>query len=648
MAEIFQGPQALCFDLNLLSSSALRLLPDTRIAFANRHYCVTFREGEEIAADSPLLDFVPSPSHNRILNTISAMAPKAPSATIEFPITDRRGRNRWTHWSLKGRFDADGALLDLIAIGRIISEELRYRNALEDLMRISNNSGKSYEERARMILSVGVKYFDAEYAGITRLEGDLANPMVLNFELDHLREKQPFPRERSYIDLVLRAGPVVAIHDMRETDFIKYPFYSHLPLQSVMASEIYIGNRFYGIINFATLTPRSEAFSEKQIQFCRLIAQWLGYTLEQIEIYVGLQKSANRYRHFYERAPIMMAVVGCDGKLLDVNQTWLDRLGYDAASVIGRDLADFLTPQSRATARLEPCDDEPQPITMRAQDFVTRSGAVLSTQLASLGVAAEDLPILCVWVDVTERDRLREEMNATNRAISRANEDLKRFNTVAAHDLQEPLRKIRLYGDQLGKHLPGSQDDDAHHALNVVTQAAERLSRLVRDLLAFSRESERGYAHNLLDLKPLLSEVIGDLGLLIEESGAQITVRDMPRLTGDAVPLQRLFYNLILNALKYHRQGEAPVVEVFSRQTVDGATEIVVRDNGVGLPEGMEEEIFEPFVRLHTIQTAGSGIGLALVRSIAEGHGWSIRARRREPGGTDFIIRTDKSKTSGS
>ncbi|MDJ0932486.1 hypothetical protein [Breoghania sp.] len=107
---------------------------------------------------------------------------------------------------MKARFNSDALLLDMIAVGRIISEELRYRNALEDLMRISNNSGKSYEERARMILAVGVKFFDADLAGITHLEGDQANPVILNFELDHMHEKRPFPRERFYVDLVLRAG----------------------------------------------------------------------------------------------------------------------------------------------------------------------------------------------------------------------------------------------------------------------------------------------------------------------------------------------------------------------------------------------------------------------------------------------------------
>ncbi|MDJ0932488.1 hypothetical protein [Breoghania sp.] len=88
-----------------------------------------------------------------------------------------------------------------------------------------------------------------------------------------------------------------------------------------------------------------------------------------------------------------------------------------------------------------------------------------------------------------------------------------------------------------------------------MTQAAERLSRLVRDLLAFSRESERGYASDEVDLKPLIQEVLGDLALLIRENDATVTLRDLPQLTGDAVPLQRLFYNLILNALKYPAPG---------------------------------------------------------------------------------------------
>ncbi|MDJ0932487.1 PAS domain S-box protein [Breoghania sp.] len=201
-----------------------------------------------------------------------------------------------------------------------------------------------------------------------------------------------------------------------------------------MASEVYVGNCFYGIITFGTLRPRAEPFTEKQIQFCHLIAQWLGYTMEQHDFYVGLQQSANRYRRIYEHALIMMAVVNCHGTLIDVNKTWLDKLEYTADKVIGRRLSEFFTLQSRAAGEKDPVSAEPLTTTSRTQDFLTRDGSILSTQLSSLTVASEDIPTLCVWVDMTERNRLREKMNATNRAISRANEDLKRFNTVAAHE----------------------------------------------------------------------------------------------------------------------------------------------------------------------------------------------------------------------
>ncbi|WP_321501420.1 ATP-binding protein [Breoghania sp.] len=539
-------------------------------------------------------------------------------------------------------------MIDAVAVGRVIAEELRYRNALEDLMRISNDVGKSQEERARMILSVGVKYFDADLAGITRLEGDLANPLVLNFHLDHLRERHPFPREKSYVDLVLRAGPVVAIHDIRETEYVNYPFYENLPLQSTIASEVYVGDRFYGIINFGTLKARTEPFSDKQIQFCRLIARWIGYTLEKHFFYVGLQVSAERYHRIFEHAPIMMAVVDKQGRLLDVNAAWLQRLGYNLREVIGRNLADFVTPQSREALDAEPLDRQPLTIATQNLDFITRDGVILATQLSSLAVSAEDLPILCVWVDMSERNRLREEMNAANRAIMRANEDLKRFNTVAAHDLQEPLRKIRLYGDQLAKHLPEDCDPETGHALEVITRAAERLSRLVRDLLAFSRESERGYASDPVDLNPLIEEVLGDMALLIRETEANVKIAPLPKVNGDAVPLQRVFHNLILNALKYRHPERPPEVEVFARKCKQGNCELVVRDNGIGLPEGAQEEIFEPFVRLHASRTTGTGIGLALVRSIVEGHGWKVIAHARDDQpGTDFVIQTNTAAAAG-
>lgn len=629
-----------CFDLNMMAAPAMKLTADASIIYVNDHYVVTFGNEGRVPHGRSIFDFVPTPSHSRIRHAIDALTRERPSAALDFPITDDANRNCWTRWTFKGRFEESGALAEVLAVGRVITEELRYRNALEDLLRISNNPSKSYEERARMILAVGIKYFDADLAGITRLDGDMAVPVMLNFEKEHIRENRPIPRASSYVDLVLRAGPVVSIHDMMKTDFADYPFFTNLPLKSVIASEIYTANRFYGIINFGTLTPRAEPFSEKQTQFCRLIAQWLGYTLEQQEFYVGLERNASNYRRVYEHAPIMMAVLDFDRTLLDVNKKWLTTLGYEEHEVLGRKITDFYTPQSCAKTPTGPIPDSPLTVQTHVRDFTSKDGRVLSTQAASMVVAAEDLPVLTVWSDASERNQLRDEMQATNRALIQANEELKRFNTVAAHDLQEPLRKIRLFGDQLAKRLPDDASEESRHALEIVTRSADRLSRLVRDLLAFSRESERGYARDPIALKPLIEEVVNDLALLIEENRAEVIIGDLPPVLGDAVPVQRLFHNLIINAVKYRRPDEPPRIEVFARTRDDGAHEIVVRDNGVGLPEGYEEQIFEPFIRLHSVRTAGSGIGLALVRSIAEGHGWSIRAERRPDVGTDFVITT--------
>ena len=240
--------------------------------------------------------------------------------------------------------------------------------------------------------------------------------------------------------------------------------------------------------------------------------------------------------------------------------------------------------------------------------------------------------------DVTEQRRAEEELERKNKELKRSNSDLEHFATVASHDLQEPLRKIQAFGDRLesryGEELPERGRDYLHR----MQGAAERMSTLIQDLLAFSRVTTRAQPFERISLEELIERVLLDLEIRIEESGGQVEVGVLPVVDADPLQMRLLFQNLISNALKFRREEEPPRVEI-SAQVGEERVLIAVEDNGVGFDEKYLDRIFDVFQRLHGRGTfEGTGMGLAIARKIVERHEGELTARSQVDQGSTFLI----------
>jgi PAS domain S-box-containing protein len=215
-------------------------------------------------------------------------------------------------------------------------------------------------------------------------------------------------------------------------------------------------------------------------------------------------------------------------------------------------------------------------------------------------------------------------------ALARSNAELERFAFVASHDLQEPLRKIRAFGDRLVKLCGDTLEPQAADYLVRVMGAAERMSRLISDLLRYSRVARKGRPFEPVDMNEIAHGVLSDLELAIRESGAQVELAPLPEVEADPMQMRQLLQNLLGNALKF-RRPDAPLKVAVSAQQVDndGAPwcRFTVRDNGIGFDDKHAERIFQIFQRLHSRRAfEGTGIGLALCRRIVQRHGGHIHA----------------------
>jgi signal transduction histidine kinase len=277
--------------------------------------------------------------------------------------------------------------------------------------------------------------------------------------------------------------------------------------------------------------------------------------------------------------------------------------------------------------------------------------------------APEAHQVAILFNNITARKRAREaleqkvhertgELEALNRELQRSNRNLEEFAYAASHDLQEPVRKMRYFADRLQKELQEQVSDNQRQLLERLDSAALRMTRLIDDLLAYSRVSRGVPDMEAIDLNKKVQNVLDVLELSIAEKGAQIQVDPLPTVRGNRLQLLQLFQNLLDNALKYQRPGVAPEIRITYR--LAGSSEvpsafrdraagayhlITVSDNGIGFEAQDAERIFNVFTRLHGVsEYRGSGIGLSIVRKVVENHQGYIWAESVPGDGAAFHI----------
>jgi PAS domain S-box-containing protein len=271
------------------------------------------------------------------------------------------------------------------------------------------------------------------------------------------------------------------------------------------------------------------------------------------------------------------------------------------------------------------------------------------------------MKLVGVVQDITEQKLFAEELSrlvhertkelrAVNEELKRSNTELEQFAYISSHDLQEPLRKIKIFSTMIMEKDRQHLSEFSVNRFNKIVEAADRMMNSLRDLLEFASLSNRDRFEQV-DLNWVIGNVRNDLELAIGQRNAHVEYENLPTL--HAIPLQmhQLFYNLLNNALKFSKDGVDPVIRIQCRilareevkavraENVTGFYEISVIDNGIGFDEMYAEKIFTIFKRLHTRETYhGTGIGLSICRKVVHNHGGEIYARSGSGSGATFII----------
>ncbi|MFC4541254.1 PAS domain S-box protein [Halosolutus amylolyticus] len=336
---------------------------------------------------------------------------------------------------------------------------------------------------------------------------------------------------------------------------------------------------------------------------------------ERTETQRQLAESERRYRTLVENFPEgAVALFDEDLEYTAAGGHLFDEVGLSSAGRVGNSLYEIYP--DHLLEEIEPHFEAALDGDANSFEAEFHDRHLYASTLPVRNAADEIFAGMLVVRDVTERREYE-------RKLEESNERLEQFAYAASHDLQEPLRMVTSYLQLLENRYGDAFDEDGEEFLQFAVDGAERMREMIDGLLEYSRVETRGDPFEPVDLDAIVDEVLADLSLRIDESDAEITTADLPRVEGDASQLRQVFQNLLSNAIAYSGD-ETPRVHVDAERR--GRKWVIsVRDEGIGIDPDDQDRVFTIFDRLHSREEyEGTGIGLALCERIVERHGGDI------------------------
>ncbi|MGA2374525.1 MAG: PAS domain S-box protein, partial [Candidatus Sulfotelmatobacter sp.] len=365
-----------------------------------------------------------------------------------------------------------------------------------------------------------------------------------------------------------------------------------------------------------------------------------------------LSQMEGRYRGLLEAAPDAMVVVNVGGKIVLLNVRAEKEFGYRRDELVGqpvkniipegfaeRLLADGLRSVDEALAQQIGTGIE---LIGRRKDSSQFPIEIMLSPLES----PDGVLVTAAIRDITARKEAEADLLRKIDELNRSNVELGQFAYIASHDLQEPLRMVASYTQLLSRRYKGKLDAEADEFIAFAVDGANRMQRLIQDLLAFSRVGTKGKDMHDTSSEEALRQALRYLRSAIDESHAVVTHDPMPSVLADETQLTQLFQNLVGNAIKYQNPG-VPRIHIAAIRNGENKWVFSVKDNGLGIDPQYFEKIFGMFQRLHKREEfAGTGIGLAICKKIIERHGSSISVESTLGQGSTFSFVLEGSEST--
>lgn len=452
------------------------------------------------------------------------------------------------------------------------------------------------------------------------------------------------PASESACGVALRTGQRVFVPNVLECDFMDgsedLATYLQTGIRAVQTTPLFSRDgALLGMISTHWREPHQP--TQNELRTLDILARQAADLIDRKQAEAALRESEEHFRQLADAMPQLVWTARPDGQIDYFNRRAEENYGVHPAE-----------DGTWSWERMIHPDDMPS--TLEAIQIAVQTGEIYQTEHRVRMMngsyrwhLARGIPFknpagkVLRWYGTTTDIEDQKQIEARLRG---SNQELEQFAFIASHDLQEPLRKIKMFGNSIQQKLNEKLDQDTQDNFQRMINASERMQAMIDDLLNISRISTRGRPFMSVDLSQIMAEVSSDLEPRILSTGGQVLYEQLPTIEADPIQMRQVFQNLIGNALKFHKPGVPPRVNVSSQTLQSPANQhrtvsILVEDNGIGFDEQQFETILQPFRRLHgRSQYEGTGIGLAIVKKIIERHHGEMVARSTPGVGSTFII----------
>ncbi|WP_425492994.1 MEDS domain-containing protein [Natrinema amylolyticum] len=566
----------------------------------------------------------------------------------------------------------DGRSLVLANI-RYIEERKKHERYQRELYEVIADQQASFDEKLDRLLELGRERFGLENGYFNRIDaGDHKFEVVDAVgPHDQIEPGAVDSLEGTYCETHLSSNKPLAVADVVDAGLDDLRAHDQYGLEAYFAATVRVDRREYGTLCFASKTQR-KPFTEAERTFLDLMGQCIGYELEYRRRERFLREShtitADPDRDFETKLEDLLDLgrewMNLDAAGLTHLPSWDERFLNEIAIGYGDDTGDesgelWTDPSDGCYCRQVLESDQPVGIAdVRGTEWEDDEIHLEHGLTCYLGtkVMNGSTPYGTVWVGSTEaRDREFTETERTfldligqwasyeierehrEQELKESNERLEQFAYAASHDLQEPLRMVSSYLQLLETQYADVFDEDGEEYLEFAVGGADRMREMIEGLLQYSRVETRGDPFEPVELETVFNDVLEDLQLQIEETDAEITAEELPRVEGDGNQLRQVVQNLLENAITY--SGSSPPRVHIDAKRRKREWVISIHDNGIGIDPDNQDRVFDIFDRLHTHdEYEGTGLGLALCQRIVERHNGEIWVDSEPDEGSTFSL----------
>jgi PAS domain S-box-containing protein len=552
--------------------------------------------------------------------------------------------------------DGAGAVTQHLSISRDITErkeseaDLRFLAELAELIRLA----EAEEGLIQQVLAQ-----TAQHLGVMRCsysEVDVDRERLLTVQSHERTGEIPLLHDVPFAHFLdgsmreaLLAGQTVVVNDAYHDGRIAATLFDEYAAQQVVAF-VYVplirAERW--VAGFAVTHDAVRLWNKREINLLTTVAERVWLAVEKVRLHAALRASEEKFAKAFRSGPLVITITRlADGRLIEVNETFVRTTGYTRAEALGRTPVEMgLWAEPAQRDRLLQQMQRGQAPRNQEFRFTMKGGQERTCLLSAELLEIDGQPcVLSVLNDITERKQAEEalrQLNATleqrvrerTAELERSNRELDQFAYIASHDLKSPLRGIEHLANFILEDAAATLPESSQRHLTLIQGRIRRMEALLNDLLDYSRAGRHRYALERVEPATLIRETVDLLalpaGFVVE------VVEPMPVLVGERVPLELIFRNLIGNAVKHHHQPAQGWVRI-SMVEQDDWVQVAVADNGPGIDPAFHERIFEIFQTLKPRdQVEGSGIGLTVVKKMIETRGGAIWVESTPGAGASF------------